>query len=411
MSNLIFIFKAYNPNKRESLFMHKRYTNYIANSEYVIRNENTTHGLFGKVDEFPNIQTNDDLTSIINHINKLAEDKIPIYRGLISLNEFDANRLGYNEQEKWKDLLENKLPNIAEKMNIKYADLQYLGAVHFEDGHPHLQFFVWSKERKINYFVNYKEINKLRDEFINDIFIEDLLPIYHDKDLARKNITAENYILNELKKVTDDKRLLDEFMEYEKGFEGSKKIRSMLKDNEIKDIVSLLFDLKEKLKETTGSIKYQYLMKYPDIIQEIDKISNLIINSSLQCQKEIDKYIEAKQKLVEFKYSDKDKIKVEKDRVKQEAEKEIIKLIGNQILNLERRWLNYRDEYSYIRYNNDTRNLLDNILTALYYQSLEQRKCNTKHEFIYNKQLSKQAKKEIAIQKRNSSEWNWNNEV
>ena len=411
MSNLIFIFKAYNPNKRESLFMHKRYTNYIANSEYVIRNENTTHGLFGKVDEFPNIQTNDDLTSIINHINKLAEDKIPIYRGLISLNEFDANRLGYNEQEKWKDLLENKLPNIAEKMNIKYADLQYLGAVHFEDGHPHLQFFVWSKERKINYFVNYKEINKLRDEFINDIFIEDLLPIYHDKDLARKNITAENYILNELKKVTDDKRLLDEFMEYEKGFEGSKKIRSMLKDNEIKEIVSLLFDLKEKLKETTGSVKYQYLMKYPDIIQEIDKISNLIINSSLQCQKEIDKYIEAKQKLVEFKYSDKDKIKVEKDRVKQEAEKEIIKLIGNQILNLERRWLNYRDEYSYIRYNNDTRNLLDNILTALYYQSLEQRKCNTKHEFIYNKQLSKQAKKEIAIQKRNSSEWNWNNEV
>lgn len=411
MSNLIFIFKAYNPNKRESLFMHKRYTNYIANSEYVIRNENTTHGLFGKVDEFPNIQTNDDLTSIINHINKLAEDKIPIYRGLISLNEFDANRLGYNEQEKWKDLLENKLPNIAEKMNIKYADLQYLGAVHFEDGHPHLQFFVWSKERKINYFVNYKEINKLRDEFINDIFIEDLLPIYHDKDLARKNITAENYILNELKKVTDDKRLLDEFMEYEKGFEGSKKIRSMLKDNEIKEIVSLLFDLKEKLKETTGSIKYQYLMKYPDIIQEIDKISNLIINSSLQCQKEIDKYIEAKQKLVEFKYSDKDKIKIEKDRVKQEAEKEIIKLIGNQILNLERRWLNYRDEYSYIRYNNDTRNLLDNILTALYYQSLEQRKCNTKHEFIYNKQLSKQAKKEIAIQKRNSSEWNWNNEV
>lgn len=411
MSNLIFIFKAYNPNKRESLFMHKRYTNYIANSEYVIRNENTTHGLFGKVDEFPNIQTNDDLTSIINHINKLAEDKIPIYRGLISLNEFDANRLGYNEQEKWKDLLENKLPNIAEKMNIKYADLQYLGAVHFEDGHPHLQFFVWSKERKINYFVNYKEINKLRDEFINDIFIEDLLPIYHDKDLARKNITAENYILNELKKVTDDKRLLDEFMEYEKGFEGSKKIRSMLKDNEIKEIVSLLFDLKEKLKETTGSIKYQYLMKYPDIIQEIDKISNLIINSSLQCQKEIDKYIEAKQKLVEFKYSDKDKIKIEKDRVKQEAEKEIIKLIGNQILNLERRWLNYKDEYSYIRYNNDARNLLDNILTALYYQSLNQRKCNTNYEFRYKKSLSKQAKKELAIQKRNSSEWNWNDEV
>ena len=46
MSNLIFIFKAYNPNKRTTYFMHKNYTDYIANSPYVIRNENTSHGLF-----------------------------------------------------------------------------------------------------------------------------------------------------------------------------------------------------------------------------------------------------------------------------------------------------------------------------------------------------------------------------
>ena len=49
MSNLIFIFKAYNPNKRSTYFKHKTYTDYIANSEYVIRNEETTHGLFGIV--------------------------------------------------------------------------------------------------------------------------------------------------------------------------------------------------------------------------------------------------------------------------------------------------------------------------------------------------------------------------
>ena len=45
MSNLIFIFKAYNPNKRSTYFKHKNYTDYIANSEYVIRNKETTHGL------------------------------------------------------------------------------------------------------------------------------------------------------------------------------------------------------------------------------------------------------------------------------------------------------------------------------------------------------------------------------
>ena len=255
MSNLIFKFKAYNPNKRETYFAHKNYTDYIANSEYVIRNPNTSHGLFGEVKDFPNIQNDDNLEKIIGHINKLAENKVPIYRGYISLREYDAERLGYYEQDKWKSLFENRLPSIAKKMNIKFEDLQYLGAVHIEDGHPHFQFFVWSKKPRINYFVKYKEINKLRIEFTNDVFRNDLLQIYEEKDLAKKNITSENYILSELKKATLDEKLLNELMKYEKDFNQTKRIRALLKDSEVKNIVDLLIDLKRDLKQTTGSIK------------------------------------------------------------------------------------------------------------------------------------------------------------
>ncbi len=412
MSNLIFIFNAYNPNKRTTLFMHKNYTNYIANSEYVIRNKNTVHGLFGVVDKFANIQDENDLTQIMNHINMLAENKVPIYRGLISLNEFDANRLGYNTQEKWKDLLENKLPSIAEKMNIKFNDLQYLGAVHLEDGHPHLQFFVWSKQKeRRDYFVKYKEINKMRKEFINDVFREDLLPIYQEKDLAKKNVTAENYILEQLKKVSQDEKFLKGLMKYEQNFNPNKIIRSLLKDNDIKNIVDSLIDLKKDLQTTTGSIKYKYLLKYPNIKETVDSISNMIITSSLQCQIEIDKYIKAKQKLLEFQYSNNDKLNQAKEKVKQDAEDEIIKLIGNQILDIERKWLNTKEQYIFIRYNNESRNLLDRILTALYYQAENQNKLNKNYELRMKKQLSKQAKKELAIKKQNSSSFNWENEI
>ena len=293
MSNLIFIFKAYNPNKRTAFFIHKNYTDYIANSKYAIRNENTSHGLFGIVDEFPDIQNNDDLNPIIEHINKLAENKVPIYRGYISLREFDAERLGYYEQDKWKSLLENRLPSIAKKMNIKLEDMQYLGAVHIEEGHPHFQFFIWSKKPRVNYFVKYSEINKLRNEFTNDVFREDLLPIYQEKDLAKKNITSENYILQELKKVITDDKLRNELMKYEKNFYQARNIRAILKDGDIKNVVDLLIDLKKDLEQTTGSIKYQYLMKYPDIIEKVDNISKVIMDSSVQCQVEIEKYIKA----------------------------------------------------------------------------------------------------------------------
>ena len=411
MSNLIFIFKAYNPNKKTTYFIHKNYTDYIANSKYVLKNPNTSHGLFGIVKEFPNIENDDNIEPIINHIDELAKNKVPIYRGYISLREYDAERLGYYDQDKWRSLLENRLPSIAKKMNMKLEDIQYLGAVHIEDGHPHFQFFVWSKKPRINYFVKYKEINKLRNEFTNDVFREDLLPIYQEKDLAKKNITSENYILSELKKVTSDEKLLNELMKYEKDFNQTKRIRALLKDSDVKNIVDLLIELKNELKQTEGSIKYQYLKKYPDIIKKVDYISNIVIDSSVQCQIEIEKYIKAKQKLLEFQYSDKEKLEQAKARAKEEAKEEITKLIGNQILDIERKWLKANNTYTYIKYNNESRDLLDRILTALYYQGQNQKKLNRNFEMRYKKQLSKQAKKELAISKRNASSFDWEDEI
>lgn len=165
------------------------------------------------------------------------------------------------------------------------------------------------------------------------------------------------------------------------------------------------------MKQTTGSIKYQYLKKYPDIIKKVDYISNSIIDSSVQCQIEIEKYIKAKQKLLEFQYSDKEKLEQVKAIAKEEAQEEIIKLIGNQILDIERKWLKANNTYTYIKYNNESRDLLDRILTALYYQEQNQKKLNRNFEMRYKKQLSKQAKKELAISKRNASSFEWEDEI
>lgn len=412
MSSVFFELETLNPNFRTTYFKIKNYTNYIANSEFVIRNENTSHGLFGKIDEFQNMQNEESIEPIKKHIEELAKNKIPIFRGLISLKEIDATRLGYYEQEKWKELLENRLPSIAEKLNVKYKNLQYVGAVHIEDGHPHFQFMIWNKSiEKRSYFIHYQVKNKLRKEFINDVFREDLLPIYQEKDLAKKNITSENYILQQLKKINTDEKTLKDLIQYEKDFNQSRRIRNIFKDKDVKNIVDMLIDLKKDLQLTSGSIKYQYLMRYPEIIEKVDNISKTIIESSVQCQVEIEKYIKAKQQLLEFQYTDTDKINRAKEKVKEDAEKEIIKLIGNQILDIERKWLNTNELVTYVKYSNESRDLLDRILTALYYQAENQKKLTRFYELRFKKQLSKQAKKEIALNKRNSSSWNWEEEI
>lgn len=171
-----------------------------------------------------------------------------------------------------------------------------------------------------------------------------------------------------------------------------------------------MIDLKKDLKQTTESIKYQYLKRYPGIINKVDNISNVIIDSSIQCKIEVEKYIKAKQKLEKFKYSNKEKMERAMATVKEEAQEEIIKLIGNQILDIERKGLNTNEQYTYIKYTND-RDLMDRILTALYFQAEDQRKLNRNYEVKYKKQLSRQAKKELAILKRNASPFEWEDEV
>lgn len=408
MSSVFFELETMNPNFRETYFKIKNYANYMANSEYVIRNENTSHGLFGIVEGFENIQEQENIEPIKEHIRALAERKVPIIRGVISLKEYDAERLGYYDQDKWKSVFENKLPSIADKLNAKLKDIQYVGAVHIEEGHPHFQFMLWVKgEEKRNYFVKYQLKDKLRKEFTNDIFREDLLPIYQEKDFAKKNITSENYLLQQLKKVSTDEKTLKELMQYEKGFEQTKFVRNLLKDKQLKEIVDMLMDLKKDLKETKGSIKYQYLKKHPEIIEKVDSISKLIINSSIQCQREIDKYIKSKQKLVEFQYTNPEKLEKAKEDVKKDTQQEIIELIGNQILDIERKWLNTKENYTNIKYTNESINLLDNILTLLYFQAENQKKYSRNFEMKYKKQLSKQAKKEYAIRKANASSFEW----
>ncbi len=123
-----------------------------------------------------------NIEPINEYIIKLASNRIPIFRCTISLDEYDAIRLGYDSKEKWKELFVSKLVSFAKKMNIKYEDLQYAGAVHLESGHPHLQVMMWSKQKeKMNYFIKYNLINRMKDEFTNSIFKEDLLRLYQEK--------------------------------------------------------------------------------------------------------------------------------------------------------------------------------------------------------------------------------------
>ena len=283
-----------------------------------------------------------------------------------------------------------------------------VGAVHLESGHPHLQVMIWSKQKyKMNYFVDYKEVNKMREEFTNEIFKEDLLELYKEKDITRKGIITDNKFLEEIKNVSSNKKFIKDILQYEKDFNDKKILKHNISNKKIKLVVDDIIKIKSLLKQTSGSIKYQYLKKYPNIINEVDNLSKKIIELSLECQEQVEKYIQIKQDIVSYKYQNEEKIKQAQTIEKEKAEQEILKLIGNQILNFERILLNQKLEYNQIQYINNGRQLIWNIFNMLYFKTRQEEKYLRRFELIYKKQLSKQAKKELALKKRNESSLNW----
>ena len=106
-----------------------------------------------------------------------------------------------------------------------------------------------------------------------------------------------------------------------------------------------------------------------------------------------------------------EKRKEEAEKAKEKAEEEILKLIGNQVLNFERILLNEKEVYSQIRYTNYTRDLIWKIFNCIYFSAKQEEKYAKKYEQRFKKELSKQAKKDLAIQKSNSSVFHWEDDL
>lgn len=189
---------------------------------------------------------------------------------------------------------------------------------------------MWSKQKeKMNYFIKYNVINKMKDEFTNSIFRDDLLQLYKEKVIAKKKIIQENITLQNLKKISSDSKFLKVNVRYEKDYQNKKIIPQRLKYRNIKNIAFRFIRIKKIIKRNKWKYKYQYLKKYPEVIKKVDDLSQKIIEKSLDTQKQINEYILAKQKIITFKYSDKNKIEEAQKLEKEKAEEEIKKIIGN----------------------------------------------------------------------------------
>lgn len=111
----------------------------------------------------------------------------PVWTFVYSLKREDAHRLGYENRESWRKLLLAHQTELAQSMKIPPGSFRWRAAFHDEKHHPHIHMMVWSADPKQG-FLTEQGIERMRSQLSNEIFRDELLSLYQQKDLSYSQV-------------------------------------------------------------------------------------------------------------------------------------------------------------------------------------------------------------------------------
>lgn len=335
------------PNIQSTKNRNMYYTHYIATREGValnedikIFNENETsnedyvkyinsrprsHGLFSKYEN----------TNLHKVMEEMKDYEGYVYKNIISLREEDAVKYGYDNMDKWKELLRDKMFYLSQQYDIPYSQMRWVAAFHREKGHPHVHLMIWNSqvEVKKNGVISKDKIENIRKHLTNEIFREERESILMEKnclrDLLLEGVKGEH---------NNNSKSFEELMVKYKDID--KDLYSELEEINLNDIEDRIRDkFREDLLMKIENLKVpqegrlQYKLMPPDIKNEIDKISDFIFKDAPNMGESnfriyMNKYLKSVEDLTRL-YTDK-----EEDIQKSinNAKDDIYSRIGNSIL-------------------------------------------------------------------------------
>lgn len=213
----------------------KNYMGYLANRPGAVKFG--SHGLFSQTDEPISLQ---------KVAKEVSEHKGNVWTHVVSLRRDDAQKMGYDNLNAWRELIKRQIPNIAKQSKIDMANLKWYAAFHDKETNPHVHIVVYSTDEREG-FLTKQGCDKIRSGFMNDIYADELKHLYQQQTETRDLLKAENAKL--MKQLSSD----------------------IADGNHIDtEIVELMRKLHEQLRNTKGKKVYGYLNK--DTKQTVDEI-------------------------------------------------------------------------------------------------------------------------------------------
>ena len=224
----------------------ENYVSYLANRPGSVKFN--SHGLFNEKDEPINLD---------KVAKEVADHGGNIYTHVVSLRRDDAQAMGYDNLNAWRDLVIRQIPNIAKNQKIDLKNLRWYAAFHDKKTNPHVHIIVYSTDEREGFLTNHG-IEKIRSGFANDIYSDELHHLYEQQTDLRNLLKKESEQLM---------KSLAESISQDQNFDS--------------ELMNLVLKLRTQLAESKGKKVYGYLKS--DVKKTVNEIlTKLADNDSVK---------------------------------------------------------------------------------------------------------------------------------
>ena len=113
-------------------------------------------------------------------VREVAEHTGSVWTPVVAIRREDAERLGYNDADSWRQLVCACAPEIARGYKIPLEHLRWYAAFHRKEDSVHIHMVVFSTDPKEGYLTK-QGIQQVKSAFGRRIFQQDLIHVYEQK--------------------------------------------------------------------------------------------------------------------------------------------------------------------------------------------------------------------------------------
>ena len=123
-------------------------------------------------------------------VREVAEHPGNVWTPVVAIRRQDAERLGYDNAENWRALVNASLCDIAKGYKIHPDHLRWYAAFHEKEKSVHIHMVVFSSDPKEGYLTP-DGIRQVKSAYARRIYYADRMHIYQQKDTARQELQVQ----------------------------------------------------------------------------------------------------------------------------------------------------------------------------------------------------------------------------